>query len=237
MKIKITIVFFMICLHLFSQQVSGKIVYQASLNFTLADIEREEEKRNERLNYMRKLLKNAENIDCELIFSSNYSKFSVVKKLKKGNSKPLNLVYSRAGGTKNFYTSLITSMNVIQECQLLEECYIIEQPKLEWKLTQDTKVVGGYVCYKAINTNSKNKKMKPIAWYTPQIPASYGPKQFFGLPGLILQIEESAIRLEAKTVILNPKEKIEVKPPKGKKISKKQYDKKLKESYTDFYNK
>jgi GLPGLI family protein len=145
------------------------------------------------------------------------------------------MTYAIAGSGKVYYIDLITKKNYMQECDLLEKCYLIEQPKLEWQLTQQTKIIGGYVCYKAINSNSKNKKQKPVAWYTPQISASFGPKEYFGLPGLILELEEAAVVFKAKEIVLNPKENIEIEKMLGTIITKEEYNKKLQKSYSNIY--
>jgi len=100
---------------------------------------------------------------------------------------------------------------------------------------KQTKIIGGYVCYKAINSNSKNKKQKPVAWYTPQISASFGPKEYFGLPGLVLELEEAAVVFKAIEIILNPKEKIKIEIMEGIKITKEEYNKKLQKSYSEIY--
>lgn len=53
----------------------------------------------------------------------------------------------------------------------------------EWELSQDTSSVCGYVCNKA-TTEYGGRRW--IVWYAADIPASYGPWKFTGLPGLVL---------------------------------------------------
>ncbi|GAB1857251.1 GLPGLI family protein [Flavobacteriaceae bacterium MHTCC 0001] len=63
-----------------------------------------------------------------------------------------------------------------------------------------------------------------IAWYTPQIPVSQGPSEFWGLPGLILEVNSGATTMLCSKIILNPKEKEEVEAPKrGQEITKQEY--------------
>lgn len=235
-SIIIIILFLLLFKFSFSQNGSGIIKYDVSLNFTIQDIEKEEKKQNKRLTTMRELISNARSCEVVLTYSSTYAYSSITKrmKLREKNNK-LDIVYSRAGREKTFFTELITKSSTVQECKLLEECFLIEQPVLKWELTQETKLVGGYICYKAINTSSKNKKKKPVAWYTPQIPASYGPKHYFGLPGLILELEETAVVFKVKEIILNPKEEVKVIVKEGTKITQEEYNKKLKKAFTQFY--
>ncbi|MDB2385446.1 GLPGLI family protein [Polaribacter sp.] len=74
-------------------------------------------------------------------------------------------------------------------------------------------------------------KMETItAWYTPQIPVSTGPKDYYGLPGLILEINSGRTTILCTEIVLNPNEKIEIKEPKkGKKVSREEYNEIVKE--------
>jgi GLPGLI family protein len=62
------------------------------------------------------------------------------------------------------------------------------------------------------------------AWYTLQIPVSHGPAEYWGLPGLILEVSAGDTTMLCSKVVLNPKEIIEiVAPDKGKEITKSDY--------------
>lgn len=64
------------------------------------------------------------------------------------------------------------------------------------------------------------------AWYTPMIPASHGPDQFGGLPGLILELNTKDTTILCTKVVLNPKEEITIEAPeKGKKVTREEYQK------------
>ncbi|MDV6168907.1 GLPGLI family protein [Flavobacterium sp. DG1-102-2] len=68
----------------------------------------------------------------------------------------------------------------------------------------------------------KNKII--TAWYTPEIPVSQGPEEYYGLPGLILEVSDGKTMLLCSKVVINPKEKAEIKPlKKGEKVTKAQY--------------
>lgn len=63
------------------------------------------------------------------------------------------------------------------------------------------------------------------AWYTPMIPASHGPDEFGGLPGLILELSTNNTTMLCTKVVLNPQEPIDIEAPtKGKKVSRKEYE-------------
>jgi GLPGLI family protein len=138
-------------------------------------------------------------------------------------------------------------------------------PKLQWKMTGETKKIGDYTCYKATAVvatdksdfrNMRLKKEEPktteavkdaakteaakstnfmdklempntkeiTAWYTPDIPVSTGPANYWGLPGLILGVSDGTTTLLCSKIVMNPKEKTEIKKPtKGKKVTQAEY--------------
>ena len=68
------------------------------------------------------------------------------------------------------------------------------------------------------------KTILVTAWYTPQIPISDGPGNYWGLPGLILEINEGRTTILCSEIVMNPSEKVEIKAPKkGKKVTRKEY--------------
>jgi len=63
------------------------------------------------------------------------------------------------------------------------------------------------------------------AWYTPEIPVAQGPENYWGLPGLILEVNDEKTTILCSKIVLNPKEKTAIKAPtNGKVISQKEYD-------------
>jgi len=60
-------------------------------------------------------------------------------------------------------------------------------PKMDWAIEEDTKVIGGYNCQKAITT-FKGRNYE--AWFTTDIPMAFGPWKLNGLPGLILAAKD-----------------------------------------------
>ena len=63
-----------------------------------------------------------------------------------------------------------------------------------------------------------------VAWYSPQIPLSQGPLEYWGLPGLILEISVGNTTMLCSKIVMNPDEKSKIEAPdKGKEITKKEY--------------
>ncbi|MDP5106622.1 MAG: GLPGLI family protein, partial [Polaribacter sp.] len=112
-----------------------------------------------------------------------------------------------------------------------------------WQLSSETKNIGLYTCFKAsfskdventtatfVNGELKEvKKMETIvttAWYTMQVPISNGPSTFYGLPGLILEINDGTKMIVCTEIVMNPSEKITIEEPeKGKIVNQADFDK------------
>lgn len=85
------------------------------------------------------------------------------------------------------------------------------------------------------------KEVTITAWYAPEIPINQGPENYWGLPGLILEVSDGKTVILCSKVVLNAKEKVAIKPStKGKVISQKEYDetvtKKMEEMREQFKN-
>lgn len=69
------------------------------------------------------------------------------------------------------------------------------------------------------------KEVTITAWYAPEIPVNQGPENYWGLPGLILEVSDGKTTVLCSKVVLNPKEKAEIKAPsKGKKVTQAEFD-------------
>lgn len=157
------------------------------------------------------------------------------------------------------YINAKSKTSSIEDAILGKEFIIVENiEKPDWKLVDETKKIGDYTCFKAkltIPVLDKQKKEyeeflkkeeiksslfkmeEPkekiiTAWYTPEIPVSFGPNNYWGLPGLILEINEPETIILCSKVVLNTKEKATIKiPNKGQKVSQKEFDAIQKKKY------
>lgn len=69
------------------------------------------------------------------------------------------------------------------------------------------------------------KEILVTAWYTPQIPVNNGPGEYWGLPGLILEINADRTTILCSKIVLNPDEKDDIKKPsKGKEVTQEEYN-------------
>lgn len=155
-----------------------------------------------------------------------------------------------SGGKKYINTKEKISL---EEDEIFGKEFLIDEPLAQpkWVLIDETKKIGEYTCFKAefsipVTQNQKDnyqeylrkEKIKPglfkqeeptdnvvTAWYTPEIPVSFGPSNYWGLPGLILEINENNNLILCSKVVLNSKDKSDIKKPKkGEKVSQKKFD-------------
>lgn len=64
-----------------------------------------------------------------------------------------------------------------------------------------------------------------IAWYAPEIPISQGPENYWGLPGLILEVSDGKTTMLCSKVVMNVKEKTAIKAPtKGEKVTQAEFE-------------
>jgi GLPGLI family protein len=66
--------------------------------------------------------------------------------------------------------------------------YSEDIPELNWVIQNERKTIREYSCQKASST-FRGRKYE--AWFSPEIPIREGPFKFGGLPGLILEIQDS----------------------------------------------
>ena len=79
------------------------------------------------------------------------------------------------------------------------------------------------------------KEITVTAWYTPEIPVNQGPEGYWGLPGLILEVNDGKTIILCSKVVLNPKDKVEIKASNnGKSISQKDYDETVTKKMEEF---
>ncbi len=127
----------------------------------------------------------------------------------------------------------------LNETEVFSKPFLVESElkNREWQLTNETKKIGNYTAQKAIfseivertvisfNNDDKESTVTSDtinieAWFTPEIPVSQGPDDFWGLPGLIMEITDGKITYLCTKVILNPEEGVKIKKPsKGKKVT------------------
>ena len=101
----------------------------------------------------------------------------------------INLVSKGSSTNESFY--FVSNTQTLKRIyRLMQNQYILDEPypQLDWKINDDTLTIGGYNCQKA-TVSFKGRTY--TAWFSPELPFSFGPWKLHGLPGLILDVADS----------------------------------------------
>ncbi|WP_445718498.1 GLPGLI family protein [Flavobacterium sp.] len=133
--------------------------------------------------------------------------------------------------TDDIYYVQQNSDNKLLQTEIFQGKYVINySEKRTWKLENESKLIDGYLCYKATSElvvkNSVGVFKYPIvAWYCPSIPLNFGPKGYSGLPGLILELQERNTLFGVQKINVAEKNVIIKKPNDGKIVTQEEFDK------------
>ncbi|WP_150452278.1 GLPGLI family protein [Arenibacter lacus] len=219
----------------YAQLIKAKIVYQATLsnqdyyNRLVKDSTLTQVARDTEIN----AISSSSPMNFHLFISGTEGLYQAEFDLptKKSLGYKPNRTGRIAGHDNIYYTNLETKEKFYQSFWTKE--ILVDLNSVNWKLTQETKKIGNYTCYKAIaDVDSQSipqmKLIGPvIVWYTPEIPTPFGIQNFNGLPGLTLELiaeyDKGKILYTATKIELNPEEEIKIKKPKGKNVSEQEY--------------
>lgn len=254
---------------LIAQDFQGKAYYQSKTTMDMGNFggnQMSEQQRTMMLERMKSMLEKT----YVLSFNRTESVYKEEEKLATPSAGG-----GRMGGMMGSFTAGVQYKNVkdqqlIQDQEFFGKQFLIQDsiPKLEWKMENESKQIGQYLCFKATavkkgdemdfgnmrrrnredekkdnekskdSTKSTNlldsievpKEIVVTAWYTPQIPVNQGPGEYWGLPGLILEVNSGRTTVLCTKIEINPKDKIEIKAPtKGKVVTKNEYAEIVKE--------
>jgi GLPGLI family protein len=259
---------FTINLGIMGQEFQGTAVYESKTS--ISEYKSRIDKNKELTPEIKKRIEDRMKSMSEKTFILNFDKSaSIYKEEEKleapiqgdggGNRSRMMPSMTPSGGT---YYKNVKSKSYSVDREFMGKKFLLKDSlsDLKWKMEAETRVIGGYNCFKAtaIKQESKSdfRNLRPkkdeiptakpadetkktsfmdalempkevivTAWYTPEIPVNQGPEGYWGLPGLILEINDGKTVILCSKVVLNPKVKAEIKAPtKGKLISQKEFD-------------
>jgi GLPGLI family protein len=256
-----------------AQEFQGMAVYESKTS--TSDFKTRMEGNKEMAPDMQKMIEERMKKMFEKTFILNFNKSaSIYKEEEKleapgqGGGGGMRMMSSMmGGGGTNFKNVKKKTYSVDKEFMGKEFLIKDSLPNYAWKMESETKLIGGYTCFKATavrpvsqsdfrnfrTKKEESKKEEPksetvktdgepkktnfmdnfelpkeitiTAWYSPEIPISQGPENYWGLPGLILEVNDGKTIILCSKIVLNSKEKVEIKEStNGKVISQKEYD-------------
>ena len=230
----------------------GKATYMSKTTMDMSRFGKmSEQQKKQRMARMKSFLEKT----YTLTFNKTASSFKEeVKLAAPGASGPS---WGRSNGQGSIYKNT-KDKKMIEDVEQFSKRFLVTEAmeQAQWEMGMETKKIGQYTCYKATlvkedtnidwgsifsrnnkkkdSTNTKEtkpaKKMLTItAWYTPQIPVSTGPDTYYGLPGLILELNAGRTTMLCTEVAISGKEVLEIEEPnKGKEVSRDEYNKIIK---------
>ena len=260
-----------------AQEFQGMAVYESKTS--TSDFKTRMEGNKEMTPDMQKMIEERMKKMFEKTFILNFNKSaSIYKEEEKleaptqgGGGGGMRMMSSMMGGGGTNYKNVKQKTYSVDKEFMGKEFLIKDSlPNYAWKMESETKLIGGYTCFKATtvrpvsqsdfrNFRTKKEKKEPkeevktdagavkeesapkktnfmedfelpkevtiTAWYSPEIPISQGPENYWGLPGLILEVNDGKTIILCSKIVLNSKEKAEIKEStNGKVISQKEYD-------------
>jgi GLPGLI family protein len=142
------------------------------------------------------LIKNTKKKYYSLVYHKGESIYFPVSKLEFINDTIKMLVkntvvdqevISNVGVTKNIVYKNLQTHVLINELTFISKNYSIKDklPNYSWKITNETKSINGIKVKKALGSFDNNTI---IVWYSESIPVNDGPYYYYGLSGLILEL-------------------------------------------------
>ena len=241
-KYNVFLCIFFISLGMYGQEFQGKAYYISKSTMELGSFgARMSEAQKKQI---QERLKNRLEKTYILTFNKEESLFKESEKLDaiSGATDTWGKNFTPGEQYKNVKTN-----NLLQNQEFYGKQFLVKDELLsiDWKMSTETKQIGKYICFKATasipsselswydfswgnlreNDNKEEIKMtEVVAWYSPQIPISQGPLEYWGLPGLILEVNVGNTTMLCSKIIMIPEEKTKIKAPnKGKVITKKDY--------------
>ena len=267
-KIFLPITIFLVVLTSHAQKnFQGMAVYESKTS--TSDFKKRFEGNKEMTPEMQKGIEERMKKMFEKTFILNFNKSASIYKEEEKLEAPgqggggMRIMSSMMGGGGTNYKNVKQKTYSVDKEFMGKEFLIKDSlPNYAWKMESETKLIGGYNCFKAtavravsqadfrnfrpkkedakteaVKTEGEAKKTnfmddfelpKEItitAWYSPEIPINQGPENYWGLPGLILEVNDGKTIILCSKIVLNSKEKAEIKEPtNGKVISQKEYD-------------
>jgi GLPGLI family protein len=171
--------------------------------------------------------KGAQAIKLKLEANKNVSYFAMEDIIK---NEEIDFAIAFAEASTSYFIDVKKDQKTKYESGFFGEYMIEYQETTPWKLENETKQIGSYLCYKATSeqvvVNPKKTFKHPIvAWYCPSIPLNFGPKGYSGLPGLILELQERNTLFGVQKINVAEKNVIIKKPNDGKIVTQEEFDK------------
>lgn len=206
---------------------SGHVVYSVQISPNAND------EKFEHKDFIAKLIEKATSQQFLLVFNATRSNFKMIEGMNNVSAyddKIINIAKLAFTSSSDIYYDKENQIEFSKKT----DGTILKNTTLNtnWEIQTESKIISSYLCYKAVlkipfvNRKGEARVNEITAWFAPSLPYSFGPKHFYGLPGLILETTENKTTFLATKITFDSNE-VKIDFPKGKTITKEDYDKKL----------
>lgn len=222
-----------------AQDFQGKAYYESKTNIKV-NLERRDIP-GDRKKKIQERMRRASEKTYILTFNQTRSIYKEQVKLEQPGAQQRGMRMAMMMNSGGEYFKNIKDENYVVKKDLLGKKFLImdKLERINWKMEGESKKIGNYTVFKATATKivkepnmagvlsgketprkkeSKGKEVEITAWYCPEIPVNQGPASYWGLPGLIMEVSDGRTTILCSKIIMNPKEKSELKAPYGGKI-------------------
>lgn len=132
-----------------------------------------------------------------LIIKNNESSFTYKERINNSQNQVFDIRFP-AGGFGTTYHNLKDYIQLKDVGEVYGKMYILKDSlqNFNWKIEDEWKAILGFEVKKATTEDKFGNSV--IAWFAPKIVISHGPADFWGLPGLILELVRSSNEREYK---------------------------------------
>lgn len=226
-----------------SQEVTFiKVTYSKEL-YSRIDTSKSNEYKVQINNLNSLVIKNSKELEYQLVIDNYHSIFKGMESKMDNKENEFKGIARKIGGTNGqFYVNKKDSI-FYNKKHFGGEDFKIKIDIKKWEITNEFKFIRNFKCYKAVSqdfvSNSEGVfKFNIIAWFCPELPSFFGPAGYFGLPGLILELDNGKTILKAKEIKISKTLEEEIKPfKKGLEISQKEFDEFLEKKAFERYGK
>src|SRR5690606_26606161 len=179
-----------------------------------------------------------EGFEFELLANKDVALFQIKKQLTNNDVSPYiyNLAIIACDGHETWYVDRKNSTKFVVTDSSGEPMCLTYDQDLLWDVKGAKKTIGNFTCYKATTIRKEGKRdIEVTAWFTDELPFSFGPLGIDGLPGLILELNVGEITYKASDIKLGQNEKIKT-PKYINKMTHKEYCEKLDEDIGEIKN-
>ncbi len=219
-----------------SQQLTGRAYYKASnqimIRIDSADMSPEE------IAEAHEIMKKPWQRQFILTFSQTESNWKQAETLAgtSDQSSTDGMSISLSGSGNEILYKNLADQSYVQEQEFMGKEFLIQDALLprQWELSTETKKIGEYTVQKASYTEvvdaqrfstemteMENVKdtIRVTVWFTAEIRVAHGPENYFGLPGLILEVHNGGRTYHCEKIELNPvADPVKIERPKQGKV-------------------